>query len=173
MESGTYEILRNRLKGHGDELRKRLGTLNAARKDVFGSIDLKLLSTERITTENNCVPRDMVSIGNRFLFGYNVQFGLKVERSIADVFAVYEFARNDESTQAHGLQPVGLDLLNDAQFQKDFQDVYRYYKPRRLQSSSCGASICTWFFRSGKLDRHQELQVADRGRLASLSRQSQ
>ncbi|MCA9075101.1 MAG: DNA repair ATPase [Planctomycetaceae bacterium] len=128
LESGTYEILRNRLRGHGDELRKRLGTLNAARKDVFGSIDLKLLSTERITTENNCVPRDMVSIGNRFLFGYNVQFGLKVERNIADVFALYEFARNDESDQAHGLQPVGLDLINDAQFQKDFQDIYRYYK---------------------------------------------
>ncbi len=128
LESGTYEILRNRLRGHGDELRKRLGTLNAARKDVFGSIDLKLLSTERITTEHNCVPRDMVSIGNRFLFGYNVQFGLKVERNIADVFAVYEFARNEESPQAHGLRPVGLDLLNNAQFEKDFQDVYKYYK---------------------------------------------
>ena len=125
LESGTYEILRNRLKGHGDELRERLHRLNDARKDVFGSIDLKLLSTERITTEHNCVPRDMVSVGNRFLFGYNVQFGLKTERHVADVFAVYEFSKGED---AHGLHPVGLDLLNDAAFEKDFQDVYRYYK---------------------------------------------
>ncbi len=128
LESGTYEILRNRLKGHREELRSRLDTLNEARKEVFGSIDLKLLNTERITTEHNCVPRDMVAVGSRFLFGYNVQFGLKAERHVSDVFAVYEFARNDESPEAHGLQPVGLELLNDAQFHKDFQDVYRYYK---------------------------------------------
>ncbi|MGE4003797.1 MAG: DNA repair ATPase, partial [Planctomycetaceae bacterium] len=134
LESGTYEILRNRLKGHGEELRRRLAELNAARKDVFGSIDLKLLNTERITTEHNCVPRDMVAVGDRFLFGYNVQFGLKTERHVADVFAVYEFARggeaeqNDASPNAHGLQPVGLELINNSQFEKDFQDVYRYYK---------------------------------------------
>ncbi|MBX3437119.1 MAG: DNA repair ATPase, partial [Planctomycetaceae bacterium] len=136
LESGTYEILRNRLKGHGEELQRRLAELNASRKEVFGSIEPKLLGTERITTEHNCVPRDMVAIGDRFLFGYNVQFGLKSERHIADVFAVYEFARNgsdsapssDESTSAHGLHPVGLDLIHNAQFEKDFQDVYRYYK---------------------------------------------
>ena len=125
LESGTYEILRNRLKGHGDELRQRLHRLNEARKEVFGSIDLRLLSTERITTEHNCEPRDMVAVGNRFLFGYNVQFGLKTERHVADVFAVYEFSKGDD---AHGLHPVGTELLNDAAFEKDFQDVYRYYK---------------------------------------------
>ncbi len=123
LESGTYEILRNRLRAHGEELRTRLNRLNENRKEVFGSIDLKLLTTERITTEHNCVPRDMVSVGNRFLFGYNVQFGLKTERNIADVFAVYSF---DDETKAFSSQSV--DLINDAAFEKDFHDIYRYYK---------------------------------------------
>ncbi len=132
LESGTYEILRNRLRGHGEELHRRLDQLNSSRKEVFGSIDLKLLETERITTEHNCIPRDMVAVGRRFLFGYNVHFGLKAERHIADVFAVYEFGRSDESPHTQALQPLGVEILNNAQFQKDFQDIYRYYKDARF-----------------------------------------
>jgi len=123
LESGTYEILRNRLRTHGDELRDRLNQLNSDRKDVFGSIDLKLLNTERITTDHNCVPRDMVAVGSHFLFGYNVHFGLKTERNIADVFAVYAF-----DDDAKTFTQESLSLLDDATFEKDFQDVYRYYK---------------------------------------------
>lgn len=123
MESGTYEILRSRLRGHGEELRKRLNELNASRKDVFGSIELKLLNTERISTEHNCVPRDMLAVGNAFLFGYNVQFGLRTERHISDVFSIYQF---DEESRTFTEQ--SLDLINDPAFVKDFQDIYRYYK---------------------------------------------
>lgn len=123
LESGTYEILRNRLRGHGEELRARLNRLNESRKQVFGSIDFRLLNTERISTEHNCIPRDMVAVGNIFLFGYNVQFGLKTERHISDVFAVYAF--DDDSKTFTGLS---LDLLKNTAFEKDFQDVYRYYK---------------------------------------------
>ena len=151
LESGTYEILRNRLKGHGEKLRERLGTLNEARKEVFGSIDLKLLSTERITTDHNCVPRDMVAVGNRFLFGYNVQFGLKTERHIADVFAVYEFGRNDESSQAHGLQPVGTDLLSPTpRSRRTSRTSTATTRTPRSPSSSSAASTCTWSFRSAR-----------------------
>ena len=49
LEGGTYEIIRRRLTGHADELRARLEKLNAARKDVFGSIDTELTGTERLT----------------------------------------------------------------------------------------------------------------------------
>ncbi len=132
LESGTYEILRNRLRGHGEDLRHRLGLLNTSRKEVFGSIDFKLLETERITTEHNCIPRDMVAVGNRFLFGYNVHFGLKTERRIADVFAVYEVREEAGDDRDHSLHPAGTELLNDSQFQKDFQDIYRYYKDARF-----------------------------------------
>ncbi|HUG89728.1 MAG TPA: DNA repair ATPase, partial [Planctomycetaceae bacterium] len=121
LDSGTYEIIRNRLRGHAAELRERLAQLNAARKDVFGSIDTALIATERVTTAHNCVPRDMLAVGNRFLFGYNVHFGLKTERDLADVFSVYEFRENS-------FHELPLDLIRDAAFEKHFQDVYRYYK---------------------------------------------
>ena len=121
LESGTYEIIRGRLVSHSQDLRKRLGTLNDARKDAFGSIETTLLGTERITTEHNCVPRDMVSIGSHLLFGYNVTFGLKSEINIEDVFAVHGFADGKFS-------PGTLDLISDDRFRKDFEDVYKYYK---------------------------------------------
>ncbi|MEZ5942191.1 MAG: DNA repair ATPase [Planctomycetaceae bacterium] len=123
LEGSTYEILRQRLSNHAGELRKRLDRLNAQRKSVFGSIDQSLLATERITTDNNCVPRDMVAVGSSVLLGYNVQFGLKTERNVADVFSVFTF--DQESRVLHARDN---NLLSDAQFQKDFQDIYRYYK---------------------------------------------
>ena len=76
LESSTYEIIRSRLVNCGKELRSRLDQLNEARKNVFGSIDTVLLSTERITTEHNCVARDLLAVGNRILLGYNIHFGL-------------------------------------------------------------------------------------------------
>ena len=121
LESGTYEIIRNRLKGFGDELESRLDRLNAARKDVFGAIETTLLATERITTQHNCIPRDMVAVGNRFLFGYNVHLGLKTETDLSDVFARYEFRENT-------FHELDLAPLQDERFLKDFKDVYRYYK---------------------------------------------
>ena len=36
MESGTYEIIRNRLVSAGNELRSRLGQLNEARRELAG-----------------------------------------------------------------------------------------------------------------------------------------
>ncbi|MBT4868355.1 MAG: AAA family ATPase, partial [Planctomycetaceae bacterium] len=121
LESSTYEIIRNRLSGEGKELRSRLETLNHARKEVFGSIETVLLGTERVTTGHNCVPRDMVAIGNRFLFGYNVHFGLKTERGISDVFSVYEFREK-------AFHELPLDLIKCEQFERDFHDVHRFYK---------------------------------------------
>ena len=83
LAGSTYEIIRNRLENSGADLRSRLDQLNESRKDIFGSIDTALLSTERIATEHNCIARDMVSIGDRFLFGYNV-----VANVLNDLFQV-------------------------------------------------------------------------------------
>ena len=121
LEGGTYEIIRHRLTGHGDELRARLEKLNAARKEVFGSIDTELTGTERLTTANNCTPRDMVAIDSRFIFGYNVLFGLKTETKLSDVFAVYQFVDGT-------FQPDTLDLIGDERFERDFKEIYRYYR---------------------------------------------
>lgn len=121
IDQGAYEVIRKRLDTHGGDLRARLDRLNARRKEVFGSIDFKLTGNDRITTENNCVPRDIVAVGGRFLMGFNVHFGLKTHVDVADVFAVYRFG--DGAFHAEDLS-----LLDDAEFTKDFTDLFRFYK---------------------------------------------
>ena len=121
LERGTYEIIRSRLNQHSTELRTRLDQLNEKRRDVFGAIETRLLSTERVTTENNCVARDMVALGERFIFGYNVHIGLRSETKLTDVFAVQSFRDN-----AFHVEPP--ELIDDAAFLSDFQQIYKYYK---------------------------------------------
>jgi hypothetical protein len=121
MDSGTYEVIKNRLSGQGDDLKEALEQLNSARKDVFGSIETKLSSSERIITENNCVPRDMVPVGHRFIFGYNVHIGLKSKPLLSDVFSVFKYEEGRFESQS-------LDLIQDPTFKKDFDDLYLYYK---------------------------------------------
>lgn len=121
LERSTYEIIRNRLETHAGELRKRLEQLNELRRDVFGSIPTELKGTERINTANNCVARDIVSIGNRLLFGYNVYIGLRTETRLEDVFSVYH------SEGEHFVQE-SLELLSDPNFHHDFKQLYKYYK---------------------------------------------
>ena len=121
LERGTYEIIRNRLDAHASELRGRLEQLNHDRREVFGSIETKLLSTERITTANNCVPCDMKAIGERFIFGYNVHIGLRAETHLEDVFSVHSFREGTFHSEP-------LDLISDDLFISDFKQLYKYYK---------------------------------------------
>lgn len=122
ISGGTYEILRNRLRDGATLLRGRLAALNEDRSTVFGNIETKLLATQRLTTDHNCVPRDLISIGRHFLFGYNVQFGLKTETHLADVLAAYRL----DGLEFHA-EPLQT-LTGDARFASDFFDLYRYYK---------------------------------------------
>jgi hypothetical protein len=122
LEGGAYEIIRRRLQQQATALDERLNQLNAARRDVFGAVETRLLGTERILTANNCVPRDMVAIGSLLLFGYNVQLGLRKDMALADVFAIYA----EQPEKGFAEQP--LDLIEDAGFQRDFTELYRYYK---------------------------------------------
>jgi len=122
LDQGTYEILRARLAAHSRELQHRLEKLNRARQEVFGAIETTLVATERITTQNNCIPRDMIPVGqNRFLFGYNVHLGLRSEVQLSDVFAAYQH-------DAHRFVELPLDLIADRQFEADFKNLYRYYR---------------------------------------------
>lgn len=121
LEGGTYEIIRDRLSKHGKQLQERLNTLNIERKNVFGAIETTLVSTERITTENNCLPRDIVPIGDSFIFGYNVHIGLRTEIKISDVFSLYKYAD-------HNFTQIDYNLINNDSFQNDFHDLYKYYK---------------------------------------------
>ena len=143
LESGTYEIIRNRLTAQSKDLRSRLDQLNEARKDVFGSIETELLSTERVTTEHNCVPRDMLAIGDHFLFGYNVTMGLKSETHVSDVFSVYEYKDRKFISKP-------LDLLNDKEFHRDFKDIYRYYKGHNIHQVFCAREFSLHGLSNGK-----------------------
>jgi hypothetical protein len=130
LDAGTYEVLRGRLADRSAELARRAEALNARRLEVFGSAEMRLVGTERIRTENNCVPRDIVSIGGLMLFGYNVFIGLKPETTVGDVFAVHAFSRDGE---AFRFEPAAeVPWLRDAQFLRDFGELYRYYRETRL-----------------------------------------
>ncbi len=121
LEGGTYEIIRNRLSKQAEELRARLGQLNVARKEVFGAIETQLIANDRINTQNYCTARDITSIGDYCLFGYNVQIGLRSGIKLEDVFSVYQFQNNS-------FQEAKISLLTDEKFETDFQNLYRYYK---------------------------------------------
>ncbi|HEU5470774.1 MAG TPA: DNA repair ATPase [Actinophytocola sp.] len=133
LDAGTYEVLRSRLAEQAAELAARAETLNARRLEVFGRAELRLVGHERIRTEHNCVPRDIVSVGGLMLFGYNVFIGLKPETTVADVFSLHRFGRDGEAfrfdVSAAGDLPG---LLGDAQFRRDFAELYRYYRQARL-----------------------------------------
>ena len=141
LAAGTYEVLRNRLREASKDLRERLSKLNETRAEVFGNIETSLVATERVNTEHNCVPRDIVSVGDQFLFGYNVQFGLKTDIHLSDVFAAYQFSDHQFHTRP-------LDLIGNEQFAKDFNELYRFYKDTRFAR----------FFRSGPM-LHMVFQV--------------
>ncbi len=121
LQVSTYEVLRKRLLDGASQLRERFQRLNAARSEVFGNVDTRLLATVHVTTDHNCVPRDLVSVGQHLLLGYNVQFGLKSEVKPSDVFSLYRL-EGEQAVEA----PLSL-LIDDA-FSRDFADLYRYYK---------------------------------------------
>ena len=125
LEGGAYEVIRARLEKGGSELQDRLTSLNARRQEVFGAVETELVSTERVSTEHNCVPRDLVAIGhNRFIFGYNIQFGLKTTTAIEDVFSVYDYAPEDHSF--HLVEPS--EVFSDSSFADDFTYLFKYYR---------------------------------------------
>jgi len=121
LESGTYEIIRNRLGNQAGELRSRLEQLNDSRKVVFGAVETELIANERINTENNCTARDIVAVGNHCIFGYNVLMGLRSGIRVSDVFSVYGFADG-------GFREESLDWFVNEKFETDFLNLYRYYK---------------------------------------------
>ncbi len=143
LDSGTYEVLRSRLDKSGKDLRERLGKLNEDRKNVFGAIEQKLVATARITTENNCVPRDMVSLGTYLLFGYNVHIGLRSETVLTDVFSIYQY-------KDHSFVHAGLNKIQTELFESDFKELYKYYKSTSFEKFAVIGPYLYMIFRVGK-----------------------
>lgn len=126
LDTGTYEVLRDRLTAQAAELARRAEALNTRRTEEFGSTVLELTSTERLRTEHNCVPRDIVAVGDTLLFGHNVFLGLEPETAVGDVFALYDRALNRLPEEAVP------GLLDDPAFVREFAALYRYYRQAHL-----------------------------------------
>jgi len=121
LEGGTYEIIQSRLQKHKTDLVDRLNNLNDSRKEVFGAVETKLIANDRINTENTCIARDIVALGNNCLFGYNVHFGLRTDIKLTDVFSLYTY-------KEQRFQEQPLTLINDELFINDFQNLYKFYR---------------------------------------------
>ncbi|MEV7892267.1 DNA repair ATPase [Streptomyces sp. NPDC002817] len=126
LDTGTYEVLRDRLTAQATELARRAEALNARRIEEFGATRLELAGTERLRTEHACVPRDIVSVGDVLLFGHNVFLGLKPETAVGDVFALHDRDLNrlpDDAVPG---------LFDDSAFVRELAALYRYYRQARL-----------------------------------------
>ncbi|MEM6779791.1 MAG: DNA repair ATPase, partial [Planctomycetota bacterium] len=146
LAGGTYEVLRSRLRSAANDLDDRLNTLNDQRNEVFGNVPTKLIDTCRVTTDHNCIPRDLVAIGGQFLLGYNVQFGLKTEITLPDVFAAYQFAD-------HQFHRQPLTVIEDQRFAEDFAELYRFYKGTTFSRFFLQGPMLHMVFQVGKTAR--------------------
>jgi MoxR-like ATPase len=142
LEEGTYEIIRNRLDKYGRELQDKLTRLNEERRRVFGSSDAALIATERIITDNACIPADMVPIGDKFIFGYNVSVRL-ASITINDVFSVYAY-------QDHTFKILSPDLISEKTFIDDFSEMYKYFTETRFVKFSRIDKFLYMIFRIGR-----------------------
>jgi hypothetical protein len=137
VEGSAYDIIKARLEEQGRALQGKIEKLNARRLEVFGGSQLSVLANERVRTENNCVPRDILNVGGRLLFGYNVFIGLRKETRIEDVFAIHKFDKLSAQAGGEGFNldalPLAADsFLKDLAFVKDFTELYKYYRDAEL-----------------------------------------
>lgn len=130
-QGGAYDVIRKRLEEHSKALEDKTRALNDQRLAEFGSSEMSVAARVRVRTENNCIARDMVQVGEYLLFGYNVFIGLKKETHIADVFAVFTLANQDGSLDLHEVNPEKT-FLSDSRFITEFTELYRYYKNAKL-----------------------------------------
>ena len=130
-QGGAYDVLRRRLDEQGARLRALVEALNTRRLQEFGDSRMEAIGRLRIRTEHNSVGRDIVQVGDLLLFGFNVYMGLKATTSVADVFGIYRLV---ETGDGYDVAPVDIaaTFLADDAFQRDFSELYSYYKDARL-----------------------------------------
>src|SRR5688572_1516705 len=126
LEGGSYEVIRRRLLERATELASRAEQLNQKRKSLFGGGELTLTATERLRTENNCTPRDVVSVDGQLLFGFQVFIGLKTETRVQDVVSLFKFQKTDTGYDLSQQPFEGAGAyLADAEFDKQFRETFR------------------------------------------------
>lgn len=148
-DSASYELLRERLSRQATQLESKTRSLNSARIEAFGHSEMSLLARLKARTENNCVARDIVQIGDTLLFGYNVFIGLRQEIRVEDVFSLF---RLEQSAAGPALDALPLDgsFLADTRFAADFRELYTYYKQSRLSQLRIAGELLLAAFQIGE-----------------------
>ncbi len=130
-EGGAYEVLHKRLLEQGQRLRQTAERLNASRLEEFGDSQMDVIGRVRIRTENNCIARDIVQVGDCLLFGYNVFIGLrKGNRRGRRVLPLPP--GGGQRRLRGGACATGDSFLAAPGFVNDFNELYTYYKNTRL-----------------------------------------
>ena len=122
---GNFDIIRKRLITQSKALETILTDLNLRRKDTFGTIENKILSSDRVNTPIPCVARDMVAQGDTLLMAFEVHFGLKSSVNVSDIFRTYQYIDDR-------FQEVEATLIDDEQFYRDLSDLTKFYKDCRF-----------------------------------------
>ncbi|WP_412971724.1 DNA repair ATPase [Glaciecola sp. MF2-115] len=130
-DGGAYEVIRARLVEQAAALKSKVDNLNNARITEFGQAKLDVSGRVRVRTENNCIARDIVPVGNDLLFAYNVFIGLKKETQVADVFSLYHLVEKEGTYELEQKELSGS-FLDNPTFVKEFNELYTYYKEARL-----------------------------------------
>lgn len=130
-EGSSYALLARRLGTQGQELERLARALNRLREDTFGATSMSLLGRGRVRTELKSTARDVVRIGDRLLFGFHVQLGLRRALQVEDVFRLYHV---DDRDDGFSVAEVGVaeSFLTDARFCVDFQELQQYYSQATL-----------------------------------------
>jgi hypothetical protein len=155
LDQGTFEVVRARLDEQGKGLAGLAQRLNDRRLELFGGVATRLIASARVRTEHNCIPRDIVNVGDRFLLGYQVFMGLKSQISVGDVFTELR----DDGSGVVDLDPEHAPrlLAGDAVFDKDFREVFQYFKDARLLHLRRTDRLLLAAFQTGS--KHTDLRV--------------
>ena len=146
LEGGAYDLIRQRLSDQAKVLRERLGKLDEQRAEVFGTRKLELKKMDRVSTQLNCEPRDMIQLGhNRFLFGFNVNLGLK-QGQLSDVFSVFEY-----DAEAQTFHEGDLTLLQDENFKESFSRLFKIDQSATFHRFAIIGVHLYMVFRTGKM----------------------
>ncbi|MCB9696866.1 MAG: DNA repair ATPase [Alphaproteobacteria bacterium] len=133
VEGGNYEVIRQRLGATGEKLHQAAEALNVRRQATFGSVGLVVQGNERLRTENNCIPTDVVQVGGALLLGYTVFLGLKRTTTVDDVLSLQQVVRGEHGLTFEPVTDEGrLAFLRDRTFVREFDELYQYYKDARL-----------------------------------------
>ncbi|PVD01930.1 DNA repair ATPase [Streptomyces sp. CS147] len=144
VDAGAYEVLRRRLSAQAGELVRRAEALNTRRTEEFGSTGLRLLATEQVRTEHASVPRDLVAVGGKLLFGFERGPGARGEAGVNDVLLVHDAEGDSEAPENGGT------LLDDDGFRREFASLHRYFRDARLLRLRRAGGKLLAVFRTGE-----------------------